>query len=124
MFKAVGSVLPLIEVIRMPKKTNSAPPLSFLRLDEVLERTGKFRSTLYAEMQRGEFPKSINTGPRQVAWVSTEIDAYMQARIQDRDRKEFPAPVNTGSSQIAGVPFEVDTGRQECIQERDRSLQG
>ncbi|MGH8479124.1 MAG: helix-turn-helix transcriptional regulator [Gammaproteobacteria bacterium] len=52
-----------------------------LRLPAVAARVGFGRSTLYAMIKRGEFPKPIALGSRAVAWVSSEVDAWIARRI-------------------------------------------
>lgn len=42
------------------------------------------RSTLYALMQRGDFPKPIKVGKR-VLWDIKEIEAWRDRRLQERD---------------------------------------
>lgn len=42
-------------------------------------------STLYEWMDAGSFPKPIKIGPRAVAWVKSELDAWEAARIAERD---------------------------------------
>ena len=56
----------------------------FLRLSEVIERTGLSRSAIYMNISEGTFPQNINLGARSVAWLESEIDAWMQARINQR----------------------------------------
>ena len=53
-----------------------------LRLNAVKERTGKCRSSIYADP---DFPKPVKIGARAVAWVADEIDAYIDTRIAQRD---------------------------------------
>ncbi len=53
----------------------------FLKLPAVIDRTGKPRSTIYAEMKSGKFPKPIKTGTRSVAWTSSSIAIWQQACI-------------------------------------------
>lgn len=55
---------------------------SLLRLPAVVQRTGYSRSTLYALIQKGDFPAPISLGARAVAWPSEEIDAWIHRRIQ------------------------------------------
>jgi prophage regulatory protein len=62
-------------------------PQDLLRLPQVIQRTGLSRSSIYAAVKRGEFPKSIQLGPRAVAWPSGEIDAWVQARIDAGKRQ-------------------------------------
>ena len=54
----------------------------FLRLPEVQIRTGKSRSSIYAGVRDGTFPKQIKLGgPRAVGWIEKEIEEYNQACI-------------------------------------------
>lgn len=55
-----------------------------LRVRQVIERTGLPRSSLYLLIERGEFPRQVKLGPRTVAWVESEIDEWMSARIATR----------------------------------------
>lgn len=57
-------------------------PQELLRLPEVIQRTGLARASIYAAIKRGEFPKSIQLGPRAVAWPSEDIGAWIAARIE------------------------------------------
>lgn len=52
-----------------------------LRLADVKTRTGLSRSTIYAHIKTGDFPRHISLGARCVGWVESEIDAWIQARI-------------------------------------------
>jgi len=52
----------------------------------VEQRTGLKRSTIYALMAAGKFPKPVTIG-RSVAWVGEEIDAFIDERIQERQAK-------------------------------------
>lgn len=56
------------------------------RLPRVLQRTGYGRSSLYAALDSGTFPKPVRLGKRSIAWVSTEIDDFIAARIAAREQ--------------------------------------
>ena len=56
----------------------------FIRLPEVIKRTGYLRTSIYEKIAEGTFPAPIKLGPRAVAWVSEEIDKWMDARIAER----------------------------------------
>ena len=67
-----------------------------LRLADVEVRVGKKHAALYADMARGTFPKPIPLGKKAVGWLEHEVDAWLQARITERDSgsvptKTFPA---------------------------------
>jgi prophage regulatory protein len=54
----------------------------FLRRRQIEDITGLSRSTIYAEMKAGRFPKQVQlTSKRSVGWVEAEIVDFIQARI-------------------------------------------
>lgn len=52
-----------------------------LRLRDVQEATGLPVSSVYAMMASGTFPKNVKLSANRVAWVSDEIAAWQQERI-------------------------------------------
>lgn len=54
---------------------------AIIRLPEVKARTGLSRSTIYLRISRGEFPPPVSLGGRAVGWIETEIQAWIQDRI-------------------------------------------
>jgi len=54
---------------------------SLIRLPEVKARTGLSRSSIYQFIRDGMFPSPVKLSPRAVAWVSSEIQAWLEARI-------------------------------------------
>ncbi len=57
----------------------------FVRERERREITGVPTSTWYELMGEGEAPKPVNIGPRAVAWQLSELTAWQQLRIAERD---------------------------------------
>lgn len=51
-----------------------------LKRPEVEARTGLSRSTLYAMMADGQFPKSVKLSLRAVGWVESEITSWLESR--------------------------------------------
>lgn len=62
-----------------------------LKIREVEERTGKKKSSIYADIKAGLFPSPISLGGRSRGWVSTEIDAWVDQRIALTRQSTSPA---------------------------------
>lgn len=62
--------------------------MRLIRLKEVKHATGLGRSTIYKYIENGTFPKSVSLGERAVAWVESEIEGWVMARIEARDQAE------------------------------------
>ena len=58
-----------------------------LRRDEVERRTGYKHTTIYKKMADGEFPKTIRLGAKAVGWLESEVEAWLDARVEARDRE-------------------------------------
>ncbi len=52
-----------------------------LRLPAVIERTGKTRSPLYADIQAGLFVRPVKLGARAAGWPESEVARVIEARI-------------------------------------------
>jgi prophage regulatory protein len=52
----------------------------FLKRTEVESRTRLSRSTIYAWMDKGEFPRPVALGARLVGWRESDIEAWMASR--------------------------------------------
>ena len=55
--------------------------VKLLKLRTVKDWTGLSRSTIYAMMKNGDFPKSISIGARAIAWSDADIQAWVDTRI-------------------------------------------
>lgn len=51
-----------------------------LRLPAVIDRVGLRRASIYAYMDRGEFPRPIRIGRSAVAWRESDIIAWLATR--------------------------------------------
>lgn len=52
-----------------------------IRLPEVKQTTGLSKSTIYARIAEGTFPKQISLGPRLVAWVESDIQNWIAKQV-------------------------------------------
>jgi len=59
--------------------------MKFLRLPEVKSRTGFSRSSIYLFVQNGTFPRPVRIGGRAVAWLESDIDEWIEARLAERE---------------------------------------
>lgn len=69
----------------------------FLRLPEVLVRTGLSRSTIYVRLEQGRFPRPVSLGARAVGWIEEEIDGWIRERIADSRGDAEGAPTDLGT---------------------------
>ncbi len=80
----------------MDKRTN--PPTRFVRLPEVVARTGLSRSTIYVRLAEGCFPQPVPLGARAVGWIESEVDNWIRERIAE-SRGEASRAVHAQPSQ-------------------------
>ena len=66
-----------------PKNERTNPPTRFLRLPEVMARTGLSRSTIYVRLAAGCFPRPVALGRRAVGWIEAEIEEWVAERIAE-----------------------------------------
>ena len=60
--------------------TPVATPKRFLKIGDVISLTAKSRSSIYKAINEGKFPKSYPNGERAVAWLASDIDAWIDAQ--------------------------------------------
>ena len=60
---------------------------SLIRLSEVRRRTGYSKAWIYRLMSQKRFPTSVKIGTRAIAFVESEIDEWINTRIEE-SRKE------------------------------------
>ena len=56
---------------------------SLIRIKNVEAKTGLKKSMVYDLISKGEFPKPIKIGERAVAWISREVDQWVQNKIHE-----------------------------------------
>ena len=82
--------------------TKHTPQKRFIRLPEVLSRTGYGRTSIYRKMEDGSFPRSVKLGGpledsntfdcRAVAWIEDEVEQWIKSRIEERDSSLIDIP--------------------------------
>ncbi|MFP2561133.1 helix-turn-helix transcriptional regulator [Enterobacter ludwigii] len=60
---------------------------SLVRISEVIRRTGYSKAWIYRLMSQGKFPSSVKIGSRAIAFVESEVDEWINQRIEE-SRKE------------------------------------
>ena len=75
--------------------SNIKPKHRFIRLNEVMGRTGYGRTSIYRKMEDGSFPRSVKLGgppkdpeafdSRAVAWIEDDVDQWIESRIEEQD---------------------------------------
>ncbi len=56
-----------------------------LRFAEVKHRTGLSKSSLYAQMQAGQFPRPVRLTKRCVAWSEDLVSNWIAGRLASRE---------------------------------------
>lgn len=54
-----------------------------MRLKAVQQQTGLARATLYKYISENRFPKPVSLGGRCVAWVASDVSAWIEERIRE-----------------------------------------
>jgi len=62
----------------------------FIRRPEVEKITGLSRSTIYAYISSGDFPKPIKIGVQAIAWQESIIQEWVNERIAESLEKKLP----------------------------------
>lgn len=63
----------------------------FLRLSKVMDRIPYSRATIYRKIAAGEFPKPYNLGASAVAWLESDIEAWIAQRIAAQEPTHRPS---------------------------------
>lgn len=64
----------------MAKVVQHLPETGFVRLPTVVAHVGFSKSTLWAKVAHGEFPKPHKLGPRITAWRVEDLLSWIAAR--------------------------------------------
>jgi len=62
---------------------------TLIRLPEVQRRTGYSKAWIYRLLKENRFPQSVKIGSRAIAFVESEVDEWINQRIEERDTLVF-----------------------------------
>ncbi len=96
-----------------PREQRAKPPTRFLRLPEVLERTGLSRSTIYVRLANGSFPRPVPLGARAVGWIEAEVDEWVRERIAE-SRFDEAACSKRSRDSVSAAPWSVKQASLPC----------
>jgi prophage regulatory protein len=70
-----------------------------LRLRAVCAMCGLSRSTIYARMAEGTFPKTIKLGKKAVGWLQSDISAWLDDCINASERGDYDSATSAVGGQ-------------------------
>ena len=109
----------------MDVQETPSKPKRLIRRPVVINRTGLQTSQIYDLIAEKRFPAPVPIGARAVAWVETEVEAWIEARIREREtiktmprsgsirRPRQQLPFSTMANEIPGLT-------DKCERERKR----
>jgi prophage regulatory protein len=65
-------------------KTELSVAERLIKIDEVLHICGLSRSSVYANIQKGDFPAQVKLSRKASAWLYSEVLAWVNARAANR----------------------------------------
>ncbi|HHW7579044.1 TPA: helix-turn-helix transcriptional regulator [Mannheimia haemolytica] len=61
---------------------NTPPKQRFMKIDEVSAVTTLSETQIYRKMKAGDFPQSISIGANSKVWLESEIQQWIQSKIE------------------------------------------
>ncbi len=58
-----------------------------IKLPEVLKMSGLSRTALYKRVREQQFPAPVKLSERSVAWLQSEVNAWIEAKVQGREAR-------------------------------------
>lgn len=59
--------------------------MRIIRLNEVINKTGLKKTSIYKLINNKAFPEAIALGERAVGWLESEIDSWITERVRQRN---------------------------------------
>ena len=76
-----------------------------LNMHQTIQITGLSKSSIYKKINLGLFPSRISLGDRKKAFITTEINSYMNALIQEKGSEQMKSLIKelTSLRKIGGL---------------------
>lgn len=78
-------------------------PERFISMDDVIDRVSFSKTHIYRKIAGGTFPRLVPPGPRKVAFLEREIEAWMAARVDARESGEGAEARRTRALSASGA---------------------
>ena len=66
----------------------------FLRLPNVMARTGMSKAEIYRRMSDGRFPKAVRLSHKMAVWRRSEVEAWMRSKFEQPAAPKTPDPLD------------------------------
>lgn len=73
------------------KKKKVEPSSEFMLRAEVMQESTLSKTVIWRLMNRGEFPLPVKLSPNRVAWVRSEVEAWVEAKKRERETERQAA---------------------------------
>lgn len=82
----------------MESPGNTTHRTALLRRPQVETITGLSRSSIYALMAAGKFPKNVAVSSKAVRWLEAEVMTWVETKVAQRDAKGSRTKLRTINS--------------------------
>lgn len=83
---SLDSLIPLAGSLALYKSLKHGSNMKFMPLQELKDKIGLSKSAIYKKIKDSEFPVSVPIGSRTVAWLESDINEWVEWRVQVRAR--------------------------------------
>lgn len=73
---------------------NTPKEVTFLKIQDVCQKTRLAKSSAYELAQKDEFPRPIRIGARASVWAAHEIEAWNRAKLAGASKEQIRALVS------------------------------
>jgi len=85
--------------------------MRFIRVVEVMDMLAVSRTTLWRMVRAGEFPASVQITVRSRGFVLEEVEAWMQARVDEGSPRREPQLNRTAVPPLSAARFPRESRR-------------